>query len=80
MTLKILTIKRELGIKTTEMASTGDNQLTFNILLLCSDDALITGIYSSSFFNTYVEKKQMDDKNYLAAFTSMLMLFTSSTF
>lgn len=49
MTLKILTNKKELGIKTTEMANTGGNQLAFNILLLCSDDALITGIYSSSF-------------------------------
>jgi hypothetical protein len=49
MTLKILTNKKELGIKTTVMASTGGNQLAFNILLLCSDDALITGIYPSSF-------------------------------
>ena len=56
MTLKILTDKRELGIKTTEMASTGGNQLAFNILLLCSDDTLITGICSSSFNNLRGEK------------------------
>ena len=56
MTLKILTNKRELGIKTTEMANTGGNQLAFKILLLCSDDALITGIYSSSFNNLRGEK------------------------
>lgn len=56
MTLKILTNKRELGIKTTEMASTGGNQLAFNILLLCSDAALITGIYSSSFNKLRGEK------------------------
>jgi hypothetical protein len=79
MTLKILTSKRELGIKTTEVAKTGGNHLAFNILFLSGDAALFMGIILPLFY-MYVEKKQMDDKDYLAAFTSMLMLFTSSPF
>jgi hypothetical protein len=49
MTLKILTSKRELGIKTTQVAKTGGNHLAFNILFISGDVALFMGIYSSSF-------------------------------
>jgi hypothetical protein len=50
MTLKILTSKRELGIKTTEVAKTGGNHLAFNILFLSGDAALFMGIILPLFF------------------------------
>jgi hypothetical protein len=56
MTLKILTSKRELGIKTTEVAKTGGNHLAFNILFLSGDAALFMGIYTSSFLFVRREK------------------------
>jgi hypothetical protein len=49
MTLRILSSKRELGVKTTEITNTDGNHLTFNILFLIGDTVLIMGIYSSSF-------------------------------
>jgi hypothetical protein len=56
MTPISLISKRELGIKTMETTSTGVNQLTFNILFLSSETALITGILFSSLVSLRREK------------------------
>jgi hypothetical protein len=56
MTPISLISKRELGIKTMETTSTGVNHLTFNILFLSSETALITGILFSSFVSLRREK------------------------